>query len=414
MIRQITAAVCVAIISAAPGAKAQSWPERTGPSPLMGGSRDYPRIQRAEEKYGIWGDADDLEWKDAYYDVWRYSGLAGERLTVLVTAKPSVQMLSFSPVVYIYALGPADSLGPIADAQLISWQRAGGYTQNGVSTLLPTDGEYLIVVQPDRPDRSGAYSISVTSSQILATGGEPTPRTGNATMPAAPPSGPPSRCTARTDRTIVEFSCPSGWRRTEWNDTTNKRDAQDQGGGITTIQVNYRDPRDWRINLNVRALDSSIETLWGFGSAVWIDDNFYSRMRGEAYPGASTVASIRLPDTSWRAFSIEIRRDSSRTCNSYPCTIGFKLLGNIVPVDFLLEWRPLSAAPERIQVRDVPDSLYLGLTNEFGALLGNTHAYAVTRRGESHIVIAVTGLDAAEVRERLRQVVESIRIETVP
>ena len=93
--------------------------------------------------------------------------------------------------------------------------------------------------------------------------------------------------------------------------------------------------------------------------------------------------------------------------------IDFQRLGNIVPVDFLLQWRPLDAAFERIQVRDMADSLRSGLTNEFGALWATTHAYAVTQRGQNLVVIAVTGLDATEVRERLREVVDSIRIEAV-
>lgn len=409
---QLTAALlCLALYGAAQDAHGQIWPGPTGAVSLARGPLDYPRIQRGEQKNGIWGDVDDAEWNDAYYDAWRYSGRAGERVTVSITAKPSESMLSFSPIVYIYAFGPSDSLGPVADARLIAWRRS-GYAQNAVSTLLPTDGEYIIVVQPDQPDRSGLYSISVTSSQILAASSEPTTGASQATMPAAPPAGPPSRCVARTDRTIVEFSCPSGWRRAEWNDTANKRDAEERSGRITTIQVNYRDPRDWRVNLNVRALDSAIETLWGFSSAVWSDGNFYSRTR-EAYPIASIVRGIRLPDTSWRAFSIEIRRGSSRACDPFPCTIGLQLLGNMVPVDFLLQWEPLEAAPERIQVRDVPDSMYLGLTNEFGALWSTTHAYAVTRRGEGLVVIAVTGLHATEARERLREVVESTRIEAV-
>ena len=405
------ALICLALCGAVQDAHAQYWPGPTGAASLARGSVDYPRIQRGEQKNGIWGDVDDAEWNDAYYDAWRYSGRAGERVTVSITARPTEPLLGFSPIVYIYAHGFSDSLGPIADARLIAWRQS-GYAENAVSTLLPTDGEYLIVVQPDRPDRSGMYSISVTSSQILAAGSEPTAGASQATMPGAPPSRPSSRCVARTDRTIVEFPCPSGWRRTEWNDTTNKRDAEDRSGRITSVQVNYRDPRDWRVNLNVRAIDSAVETLWGFSSVVWLDGNFYQRTR-EAYPGASIVRDIRLPDTSWRAFSIEIRRGSSRACDPFPCTIGLQLLGNMVPVDFLLQWEPLGAAPERIQVRDVPDSLYLSLTNEFGALWSTTHAYAVTRRGEGLVVIAVTGAHATEARERLREAVESTRIEAV-
>lgn len=213
---------------------------------------------------------------------------------------------------------------------------------------------------------------------------------------------------------LVEFTCPSNWRRTEWNNKTNLRDAEDRSPGVRSVQVNYRDSHDWRVNLNVRVFeDGQDDTPWGFGSAVWFTLDDYVHHTRSAYPSASVVRGIQLRDTSWRAFAIEIRRGLSRSCAPYPCMIDFQDLGNIVPVDFLLQWRPREAAPERFQGRDVPDSLRAGLTNEFGSLWGSTHAYAATKRGRNLIVIAVTGLDAAEVRERLREVVESIRIESV-
>lgn len=109
----------------------------------------------------------------SHYQLWRYSGRAGERLTVLMTSGEFESYLYFSSAVSGALVEIARDDGSAGrDAHL--------------EVELPADGEYLIAANAYRAGVVGRYTLSVTSStarvvarnwrQIYPGGGDPNER----------------------------------------------------------------------------------------------------------------------------------------------------------------------------------------------------------------------------------------------
>lgn len=336
----------------------------------------YPRIGRNESKSGIWGDLEDQEWNYKYFDGWVYAGRGGERLVITSTSTGS------GVEVYLYAAGATGSTGPVRTGRLLA---RGGQR---LAVILPSNNEYLIVVQATSEDKSGTYTLATESSQVIEVAAGPSPRS-SADIALS------SRCEASNQHVQVSFSCPPGWVRTHWQDEYSFR------------QVNYRHPADWHVALNVRLYSTGIPvSLWAKSAEVYFSArDFIRKTRAGVYglQGDSEGEELAASNVAWRIFAAAV---TSRAAVSPP-------YGNLIPVDWMLEPRTIGSTTY-LDVREGYEYWRENLEAlGLDPIRGTRHAYGVTSLGGTLVVITLAGPPEVATDDLLRDVLASARISPI-
>jgi hypothetical protein len=106
-------------------------------------------IAPGQSRQGSLGDGDALMPRGTYYEVWRYSGRAGQRIRVTVSSDDFDTRLAWARM---------DG----AEAMAIAADDDGGEGSNSeLTTEVDADGEYAIIVGAVAPGQTGAYTLRV-------------------------------------------------------------------------------------------------------------------------------------------------------------------------------------------------------------------------------------------------------------